>query len=170
MPLNVDSLPGEKWLDIPGYENVYAVSSLGRVYSYKRYRLLKGIINDEGYPQVGLQKNGKNRRWRVHQLVLLAFVGPRPADMESRHFPDHDKTNNRLENLSYCTSSQNVQDNVSRGMYRTNALLTDDQVRLIRSVSLDYGETNSFCESLGISRTAFHCIRRGATYQHVKDK
>jgi hypothetical protein len=65
----------------------------------------------KGYPQVSLALTGVGRReYRyVHDLVLLAFVGAKPAGLEVCH-GDGVKTNNRLSNLRYDTRSANALD------------------------------------------------------------
>lgn len=111
--------PGEAWLPIPGYEGLYEVSSLGRVYSRPRERtrggLIKTPINKNGYPEVHL--NGPNgRTWLLHAVVCLAFFGPRPDDLEVRHL-DGNKANPTLPNLAYGTRSENVLDRVRHGTH-----------------------------------------------------
>ena len=54
---------------------------------------------------------------RIHLLVMLAFVGPRPEGLETRHF-DGNHLNNSLENLRYGTSSENSMDEVRHGTHR----------------------------------------------------
>ena len=64
------------------------------------------------YLSVKLAKAGVTRTVYVHELVLLAFVGPRPAmdeRCEIRHL-DGDKTNNHLSNLKYGTVKENAAD------------------------------------------------------------
>lgn len=51
----------------------------------------------------------------VHELVLLAFVGPRPDGMVCRHFPDRDTANNSVDNLSWGTQKQNMADRAVQG-------------------------------------------------------
>lgn len=104
----------ERWRvveDFPAYE----VSDLGRVRRGDRQKAL--IVSPQGYVRVTLFKgNGQPGAQRfVHALVLEAFVGPRPAGMQSRHFPSNDKTDNRLSNLSWCTKAQNEEDKRTHG-------------------------------------------------------
>lgn len=85
-----------------------------------------------------MTKGGKLKL--VHTLVLTAFVGPRPQGMECRHFPDRDPSNNRLENLSWGTRQQNVDDQIPHGTKRkgtmiASAKLSDDAVREIRTAA-----------------------------------
>ena len=58
------------------------------------------------YRTLTLSKDGKQKRCRVHALVLEAFVGPRPKGYQCNHI-DEDKGNNRLDNLEWVTPRQN---------------------------------------------------------------
>ena len=64
----------EVWADIEGYENLYAISSKGRCWSYKTNKFLKEDINNDGYLRFSLFKNGKHKRYLAHRLVAKSFV------------------------------------------------------------------------------------------------
>ena len=115
----------EKWLPVVGYEGLYEVSDQGRIRSVDRFIIrsgkwkghkywLKGrlllFMNNKGYSRVGLRKNNKQKPHHVHRLVLESFLGPCPTGMECRHFPDNDRSNNNLCNLSWSTRKQNQAD------------------------------------------------------------
>lgn len=120
----------ERWLPIPGYEGRYEVSNIGRVRSLERMAtdsLGRQIViegrsiktpQDAGYPHCGLTAHtGRRKTWKVHQLVLLAFVGPRPAGaIHIRHL-NGDPTDCRVANLAYGTASQNAYDRVRHGTH-----------------------------------------------------
>lgn len=103
------------WKSIPGYEG-YEVSDQGQIRSIKRKlknghrwkgRILKTPPDGKGYAQVML---GKNKKFKVHYLVLLVFRGRRQNKrMEARHL-DGKKMNNRLSNLRYGSRSDNAVD------------------------------------------------------------
>jgi hypothetical protein len=99
------------WVAIEGYEGIYAVSDTGEVMSmnYKKSKL-PGIMTLQirrGYLSAYLCKKGQKERWgTVHTLVAHHFIGPRPHGMTINH-KDGVKTNNRVENLEYCTPSEN---------------------------------------------------------------
>ena len=111
----------ETWRQIPGFEGRYEVSDLGRVRSldravqtsngqvrrYKGMLLSPGRQNDFGHVTVMLGRDGGSRC--VHELVLLAFVGPPGEGQECRHL-DGDGANNRLGNLCWGSKSQNGKD------------------------------------------------------------
>lgn len=121
----------ERWLPVPGYDDGYEVSDLGRVRSIDRWvhqsngvrRLFKGkVLRDRPFPatghrQVSLKRNSVGETFKVHRLVMMAFVGPRPDGMQVCHnngIPD----DNRLSNLRYDTASANVRDAVRHGTQR----------------------------------------------------
>lgn len=99
----------EIWKDIPGYEGEYKVSNMGNVYSIIKHRLSSLILNKTlGYLFVNL--HGKN--YRVHRLVALTFI-PNP---ENKPYIDHIntiKTDNRVENLRWCTPMENTHNPIS---------------------------------------------------------
>ena len=112
----------EQWKPVPGYENQYEVSDKGNVRSYRRSvtpRLLKPGRMTAGHLSVAL---GRNNSRCVHELVLLAFVGPAPYKHECRHL-NGDPADNRLENLVWGTRSENILDAVSHGTWMTPARL-----------------------------------------------
>lgn len=102
----------EEWRDIKGYEGIYKISNLGRVKSFKRpYRvkekILKPLINRNGYYQVCLCKNSKAGLYYVHRLVWIAFNGQIIENMQVNHINEV-KTDNRLSNLNLMTQKENL--------------------------------------------------------------
>lgn len=102
--------PDREWRRIPGHPD-YSVSDQGDVWSGKSGRLI-GVnsVDSEGYRPVNL--DGKCKR--IHSLVLLAFVGPRPQGLVTRHL-DGNPLNNALSNLKYGTESENLADSRRHG-------------------------------------------------------
>ena len=101
----------EIWKPIKDYENYY-VSTLGRVKSTKQWngsceRILKQGISNKGYSVVALCKNGKPKSFNVHRLVANAFI-PNPNNFDQINHINENKTDNRVENLEWCTSSYNM--------------------------------------------------------------
>lgn len=102
----------EEWRDVPGYEGLYQVSNLGYVKSlnWKRTgkeQLLALVPCHKRYYSVSLTKDGKRKHYFIHRLVWEAFNGPILEGMQINHI-NEDITDNRLENLSLVTPSENV--------------------------------------------------------------
>lgn len=118
----------ERWLQIPEWQDYYAVSDRGRVRSLDRVvqrrtgpmRVRGGLLtlNRRGpasHIWVRLRRPGVARNAYVHTLVLTTFVGPRPPGQEGRH-KDDACSNNDLSNLCWGTRSENQQDAVRNGV------------------------------------------------------
>lgn len=104
----------ECWRTIAGFPQ-YEVSDCGRVRSLKKgVKILKPQQHSGGYQKVTFWRNGEEHQIFVHKLVLIAFVGPRPASLQACH-GDGDKTNNQLFNLRWDTPAANQMDRVAHG-------------------------------------------------------
>lgn len=99
----------EIWKDIPGYEGLYKISSLGRLFGIKRNNIRKPSKSG-GYLVAYLSKNGKWDMWGIHVLMCMAFYGPKPfPNAVARHLDDVG-TNNVLDNLAWGSKANNVED------------------------------------------------------------
>ena len=110
----------EIWRPVVGYEGLYEVSSTGRVRSLDRClvnsfgrsvfikgKLLKIYDNTLGYKFVSLVMDKHPSPMYVHRLVAQAFI-PNPDGLPQVNHKDEDKSNNRVENLEWCTAKYNM--------------------------------------------------------------
>lgn len=106
----------EEWRTVVYDDEVfegYEVSNMGRVRSLNynktgKVQVLKPMVNTNGYLRVCLWKGGKLKRYYVHRLVATAFI--ENDDIENKtdvNHIDEVKTNNRVENLEWCTREYN---------------------------------------------------------------
>ncbi len=101
----------EIFVDILGYEGVYMVSNIGRVKSLPKSnndseRILKTYVNSFGYNPVALCINSICKKYKIHRLVAAAFI-PNPENKKYVNHINGIKTDNRVENLEWCTSAEN---------------------------------------------------------------
>lgn len=104
----------EIWLTIK-YNDNYEVSSLGNVRNKKTKRILKPAISNKGYYLVALSNKGKLHTYSIHKLVMEHF-NRCAFDYEVINHKDHNKLNNKLENLEYITQQENVKDAYDSGL------------------------------------------------------
>lgn len=101
----------EVWKPFPGYEKDYQISNLGRVKSFRRgaEKILKPIEERRnGYNMVSLfDAEGRSHKVRIGRHVALAFI-PNPAGLECVNHKDEIKTNDRADNLEWCTKAYNT--------------------------------------------------------------
>jgi len=106
----------EIYKPVTGYEDLYEISDFGNVRNCKTGRILKGSERKNGYLCVHFYVNGKNKFYLIHRLVALTFL-ENPENKPSVDHIDRNKQNNRLENLKWCTNSENQ---INTGIYSTN--------------------------------------------------
>lgn len=110
----------EIWKDIKGYEGKYMVSNQGRVMSLGRNvkfgthfrhvepKILKPRQYPIGYLYVMFFPNNKAKIKKIHRLVAEAFI-PNPENKPCINHKNGLKTDNRVENLEWCSYSENTQ-------------------------------------------------------------
>lgn len=115
----INSLDGEIWKDVKGFEDLYMVSNFGRVLG-KRYFIKKsnGIIQfrkeqlilpcliNSGYYRISFHKNKKTTSYLLHRIVSLHFL-KNPNNYGFVNHKDENKLNNKSDNLEWCTQLYN---------------------------------------------------------------
>lgn len=118
----------EVWMDIPGYEGLYQLSTEDRVRSLPRparirnggfrmteERVLKQVRDRKtGYLFFNLCRDGNQQIVSLHRVKLLVYRGPCPEGMEACH-NDGDPCNNNISNLRWDTHANNLKDRVRHG-------------------------------------------------------
>lgn len=169
-----------EYRNIPGWPG-YRVGDDGSVWSRRdnhhglreQWKPLKARNNlTKRYREVGLRSPGLKRKWiRVHVLVLLAFVGPRPEKHEGCH-KNGDIENNTLSNLRWGTHAENIADRerhgkTARGARQGLAKLTDSKVTEILT-RLQLGETTGhIAKDYEVDPSCIGRIASGEIWRHV---
>ena len=157
----------EIWKDVVGFEGRYQVSNIGNVRSlrfrgHKKVSLMKPSVNYAGYLVIGLGPDRK--QYRVHRLVLEAFVGPCPEGMEGCH-NDGNRANSVLGNLRWDTPSGNASDRRDySGDQNPNAKLSEKDVKeivsrrnageMLKTIASDFGITLTRVSQLARAKEA----------------
>ena len=95
----------EIWKDIPSYEGLYKISSFGNVKSLISNKILKPSRDRFGYVRFNALKDKKPKTLRIHRLVMEIF-NPIDTIMQVNHI-DGNKSNNNIDNLEWCSDSDN---------------------------------------------------------------
>lgn len=151
----------------------YSVSNYGRFYNNKFNRFIKPSINGDGYLLVRLCINGIITSYKAHRLIAEAFI-PNPNNLPVVNHKNGDKTDNNVENLEWCTSSENrihaikvLGVKTGIGIRNANAKLNDDIVREIR-IELSKGCTGiSLAYKYNVDPKQISRIKNNKTWKHV---
>jgi len=172
----------EVWVDIKEYEDLYMVSSAGRVKSKDREvrcfpnstrvvrgRILKPFLNANTYLVVDLFKDNTRKRKYVHRLVVENFIGEIPIDKQVCH-NNGDPLCNELHNLRIDTIASNMNDKwkhetMPYGEKVWNNKLTEKQVR---EILLSDKPHSHIAPLYGVTPEMISRIRLNQAWKHIK--
>lgn len=175
MDNQIENLEGEIWKDVLGYEGLYQVSNLSRIKSLSRYcgnrttknKILRHRDMGKGYFHVSLCTNSVCKNKLVHRLVAIAFI-PRIDGKDYINHINNITTDNRIENLEWCTISENtLHSYTSRIRKGASSKLTDDDVRKIRVLWSTGTPTKELAKMFNISKRGILHAKNYKTYKRV---
>lgn len=170
----------EVWCDVPGHEDFYEVSNFGavrtkksRLRGYVAGTIIRQTKVNDGYVAVTLCQNGRHHRLYVHQVVMLAFVGP--ANGLDVNHKNGIKDDNRLDNLEYMTRRENIIHSLevlkvfrgAKGEDHWEAKLNAEKVRDIRRRQAAGETDHSIAKIYNVSSAAVRQIRTGRSWKHI---
>jgi len=178
----MDSFVKEVWKDIKGYVGYYQVSNLGRILSLQRkYSTIKFCVESilklrkdkYGYLRCNLCRKSKRTYKCTHRLVAEAFIPNSDNKLQVNH-KNGIKTDNRVENLEWCTAKENVyhRDNVlgkhNRGENHNLAKLTVADVTNIKLLlMIGVSKQTEIAPLFNISVSHISSINRNKTWRHI---
>lgn len=151
------------WKDIKDYEGLYQISNDGQVKSLIKNKILKPYIHKDGYLVVRLYLNKQQKHFFVHRLVAQAFI-PNINNLPIINHLDCNPQNNNVENLEWCTQSQNVQYAYFKN--RVNkSLLNKHRERKIVAIKdnkeVVYNSITEACKELKINKSSICDVCKG---------
>ena len=175
------------WRDVVGFLG-YRVSTYGNVESCWQFQgggygrpgrfVLSNIwhplspdVDERGRRRFTLRRNNKSYKRFAANLVLEAFVGPRPKGLDCCHW-DGINSNDRLDNLRWDTKSSNMLDKRRHGTARAGeehprAKLTTQKVRQIRKRRARGESLTAIAADVGVTPTMVMYVAQRKNWQHV---
>lgn len=160
----------EIWKDIAGYDGLYQVSNLGRVKSVLRIvqngnkqrrvdeRIMIPVKTKGGYIRVTLKDHGRNKTKTIHRLVAEAFI-PNKSNLPQINHKDEDKTNNKVENLEWCTAQYNSTYGTRISRLATKLSKPVIQYSMDGKIESEFPSVKIAAESLNVSSSSIYtCV------------
>ena len=167
----------EVWKKIKGFEN-YEISNLGGVRSilkrpnkkYSMFRILKPYQANNGYIAIRLTINKKVKNLLIHRLIAITFIENSNEKIQVNHI-NGIKTDNRIENLEWCTPSENIIHSykvLDKNVYSRK--LSYKQVLDIRIElkNYKYGMVSLIAKKYNVSKDIIGLIKNNKTYKNAK--
>jgi hypothetical protein len=148
----------------------YMVDENGVVVSLKngKWRVLTRHIDCYGYLSACLFLNGKVKKHLIHRLVMQTFI--EPSTLQVNH-KNGIKTDNRLENLEYCTNAENIRHSHklglgARGERVSTAKMSDVQASQLLALKGTMTQ-KAAAELFGIDQTGVSSLWLRKTWKHL---
>jgi hypothetical protein len=159
---------------LPDFPN-YAVTEDGEVLNVKTGKIISQFLcGIPPYYSVNFTINGKSKQQRVHRVVAMAWlVNDDPENKIQVNHKDGNKLNNHVDNLEWCTPSQNQQHAISTELKNSsykmqNASLTEAQAHSICQLLMDGWTTKDVAVKFEIPRSTVLKIRCGDVYKDIR--
>lgn len=173
--------------DIKGYKGLYGITEEGQVWSYPKSwitgsnsmkmttkgKFIKQRINNKGYLMISLSKNNRSKLKTVHRLIAQTYI-PNSLNLPQVNHKNGIKTDNRAENLEWCTNAENHSHGIKLGLlnqYGENNpsnKLTAKQVHKIRELyATGKYSQQQIANTIKISRENVGLIVRRQRWTHI---
>ena len=93
----------------------YDITKEGVIINLKTNRKYKGTIGNNGYLTFNTKRNNKNYNYLVHRLIAIKYI-PNPNNYPVINHIDGNKLNNSIDNLEWCTQSDNIKHAFNTGL------------------------------------------------------
>lgn len=158
----------EEWKEINFLNGKYEVSNFGRIRNTKRKTSRSTPISKRGYPVFSASVGGRIKLINVHKCVAEAFI-PNPEDKPCINHKDGNKQNNHVDNLEWCTYSENNSHARTTGLHISDG---DKAVLQIKDglMIAEYKSASEAARITGICRTTICnvCNKRISDGKHYR--
>lgn len=158
---------------LPELKDYYTVTSDGEFYSDN-----SGLMKTRNRPGTEYQiinfstVDGRKRTFRAHRLVMMAFEPRENMDeLEVNHI-DGNKKNNKLENLEWCTASENQKHAFKMGLQKARkgensnfSKLTQEDIERIFELRKQGLTQQQIGDIVGCTKSNISCILRGKSWK-----
>jgi len=166
----------EIWKDVVGFEGIYQCSNLGRIISLKwgNKKFINGSVSGCGYVQLVIYSNKIKKRIKLHRVIALAFI-ENPEHKLCINHKNGNKLDNRVENLEWCTHSENIIHAYKTGLWKPvngerqgSSKLKEADVIKIKELLKTKLSQEEIASGFNINRKVISLIKNNMAWKHVQ--
>lgn len=162
----------EIWKNIKNFRDLYQISNLGRVRRKDTLKVLTPLTLSKGYKGVRLYENEKQAvTKKIHRLVAEYFL-ENPLNLPQVNHIDGNKSNNKVENLEWCSNDYNMNHALLHGLIpkgekRHDSKCTEESLQYLQEL-INAGFTiKQLSIVYGVCKQVMKTIVRNQTYKHL---
>jgi hypothetical protein len=177
--LDIRNFPTEAWVAISGFKN-YQISNLGRIKTLEIRRRTRGVtiaitppkirkqqINRTGYLVCTLNDDcGVPYTKQVHQMVGIEFID-NPEKRPCINHKNFIRTDNRVENLEWCTNKENSAHASERYLRGTNSFLSKLTEKDVLEVFYSPDTLSKIAQKYSVDKRTVIRIKNKKVWKHV---
>lgn len=167
--------------DIPGYGGLYAASIGGSIWShpkkaggsFRKGRWLNGKLTHHGYKSITLCRNNQQKTYFIHRIIAMLYID-NPNNYPQVNHKNSIRTDNRIENLEWCTQSMNNQHAFDHGNKSPTigescgtSKLTEKNIIEIRDMLSRKIPQSKIAIKYGVKQSTISKINTGLRWRHV---
>lgn len=177
---NYTPIEGEKWRHAKGFSDRYYVSNMGRIFTTSAH----GKKDNPAIMRPARSFDKRRNNWEyyktimdgrtiiVHRVVAATWI-PNPGNKPFINHINGDKADNRVENLEWCTTSENILHAYRTGLEKKAlgqkhhaSKMTDEQVRQFKWEWAHDRKLSrkQYAEKLGVTEATIKDIIRGRSW------
>lgn len=162
----------EVFVEIEGSCGRYLISNQGRCWNVIKQKFMPLHDNGAGYKSFALSGLSRYLNY-VHRLVAKHFI-PNPENKGYVNHIDHDKSNNLVSNLEWCTAKENTNAGIEAGRInavkrgKTKSLTDYERVKCVLLRKIGYG-VREIGDILNFPRTTISSVFNGRSNAELID-
>jgi len=150
----------------------YLINRSGEIFDNVREKNITPYLDDKGYFRIALYVNNKQKHFRIHRLLAFTFI-PNPKNKPFINHKNGIKSDNRIENLEWCTPKENSKHAARTGLSKFPIGEKASNAKVTNKLAIEiYRQRFKFTrkelgKKYGLSKGCIQLLVTGKTWSHI---